>query len=793
MAAAQYYEQIQQAYIAYYGRPADPAGQAYWATQMDKAGGNINVIINAFGNSAESTALYGGSSTAAQVNAVYHTLFGRDADVAGLNFYVNGIINGTFSLASVALNIYNGATGTDATELAAKLTYADAFTTQVSQTTAAQVAYAGNAAAVNARAAVAAVTDSASATAAAVNLSTTVANIGTGSVSQTVTLTTGVDNLVGAAGGNNVFIADNTATGASGNIIVTSAADAINGGSGGNNTLKLFAHSGDSVGLVGSGATEVLPQLTNVQNLWISGATEGATVLDVSGITGLQKVTIDSPVIATGVTNTVKVAGQSVTFSNVSTTGANTATEQVTSAADTAANVTLSKVAPGAAATGSITLDIAGTKTTTLNLTSTGGANKIALSDSGTALTTLNLAGDQKLTLTEGLSGLKTINASGDTGGVSVSVSTTVAPSFAFTGGSGNDTLTITTASLEALSAGSQLNGGVGTDTLVISDAGTLTAADYTALNATTGFEVLGVGGVAAASVDASKITGAFANHFAVSDTGGVTISNLSDASTVDLTAAGTDTFGAAVGASSLNLNLNTSATAKGVAFGIETVTGFSTVNLSSNGDASQVNSVTFVNSDNTKFVVSGSNDLTMSVGAATATGDKVDASAFTGALTLTDSGKGDVILTGSGTTTINETSTSNADTITLLAGHTKVDTIVLSAQYTATDVVNNFALGQDVIKGAAALSNGTELSAVKGVVASAAYNAAADFITAAKALTQGVGDASKVVEWYDAAHNNTYVAQFTGTTGNVHVVELVGVHATAIDGTAAAGHIVLG
>jgi S-layer protein len=57
MAAAQYYDQIQKAYIAYYGRPADPAGQDYWATQLDKAGGNLDVIINAFGNSVESTHL----------------------------------------------------------------------------------------------------------------------------------------------------------------------------------------------------------------------------------------------------------------------------------------------------------------------------------------------------------------------------------------------------------------------------------------------------------------------------------------------------------------------------------------------------------------------------------------------------------------------------------------------------------------------------------------------------------------------------------------------------------------
>jgi hypothetical protein len=91
MAAAQYYEQIQQAYIAYYGRPADPQGLVYWATQLDNAGGNIATIINAFGNSTESESLYGTSAGAAQISAIYQQLFGRAPDAAGLAFYVTGL------------------------------------------------------------------------------------------------------------------------------------------------------------------------------------------------------------------------------------------------------------------------------------------------------------------------------------------------------------------------------------------------------------------------------------------------------------------------------------------------------------------------------------------------------------------------------------------------------------------------------------------------------------------------------------------------------------------------------
>ena len=34
---------VQKAYVSYYGRPADPAGLAYWAARMDAEGGSLNV------------------------------------------------------------------------------------------------------------------------------------------------------------------------------------------------------------------------------------------------------------------------------------------------------------------------------------------------------------------------------------------------------------------------------------------------------------------------------------------------------------------------------------------------------------------------------------------------------------------------------------------------------------------------------------------------------------------------------------------------------------------------------
>ena len=40
-------------YVAYYGRPGDPGSVDFWAEQLDAVGGNLNAIIDAFGNSQE--------------------------------------------------------------------------------------------------------------------------------------------------------------------------------------------------------------------------------------------------------------------------------------------------------------------------------------------------------------------------------------------------------------------------------------------------------------------------------------------------------------------------------------------------------------------------------------------------------------------------------------------------------------------------------------------------------------------------------------------------------------------
>jgi uncharacterized repeat protein (TIGR02543 family) len=75
---------VQKAYVAYYGRPADPSGLDYWAVRMDAEGGSLNAIIQAFGTSAEFNRRYGGMTNTQLVTKIYQQTLGRDPDPTGL-------------------------------------------------------------------------------------------------------------------------------------------------------------------------------------------------------------------------------------------------------------------------------------------------------------------------------------------------------------------------------------------------------------------------------------------------------------------------------------------------------------------------------------------------------------------------------------------------------------------------------------------------------------------------------------------------------------------------------------
>jgi len=133
-----YTEQVQAMYIAYYSRPGDPGGVAYWAKRLVQSNGDSSAIINQFGNSAEYTDRLAGKDSEELINNIFVNLFGRDADAGGLVFYKNKLESGAITLASIALNISNGvsAGSNDAAIVGNKIDVATAYTTYIDETSA---------------------------------------------------------------------------------------------------------------------------------------------------------------------------------------------------------------------------------------------------------------------------------------------------------------------------------------------------------------------------------------------------------------------------------------------------------------------------------------------------------------------------------------------------------------------------------------------------------------------------------------------------------------------------------
>lgn len=749
MAASTYFAQVQQLYIAYFGRPADPTGQKYWAKNIDAANGSIASVIAGFSASAESAALFGNKSSIDKVTAIYQNAFGRAPEPAGLAYWVAQLDSGKVSQAQASWTIQQSAGPGDAAAVQNKLTAAQAFTAQI-DTTAEIQGYQGSAAAESARAFLKTVTaDNATATAAvngaaaAVAAATSVGVVGT-----TFTLTTGVDNLVGD-GGNNVFIGD---------FASTSAADQVNGGAG-TDTFKLFTAANAVANLT-------LPQLTSVENLYVNGSAVAAA--NVAGVAGLTSVEFDGQ----GVNLALTLAGtQTAKFSN--NNGAAVVKETlIYGATDAAASVVLNGVGKVA---GAATVDVQGAALATLNLSSTGtAANNISLTNSaGAKLATLNISGSTAVTVADALAGLKTINASTATGNVTIDQSTIAADNqLTFTGGAGNDKVIFAVGNLTAGATGDVLDGGAGTDTLVIND----TTPVYAAINAAKNFEVLGLNATGA-TVDVSQITNGISQFAVGSGTLTETFSNALSTSkfTIDNTAGNTGTVSIAnkVGETGTAITLDNQGAASQSLAALK-LTGVTNVALASTGKAGNV--ITLLNNaDNSNITVTGSADLTLALKASgiAGVGSKVDGSAATGALTLTGntvafttgSSLGDTLIGGSKADVLK--ASVNGGTLTGNGGNDTFDVTVAKAGAAtgyAVTTITDFTKG-DILK----------LDAASTAITKVDLSTATSVDVALAALTAGT---TAHASW-GTYGGNTYVVSADTTAGvsaTDTIVKLAGV-----------------
>lgn len=171
-AAEQYRAAMHAIYLGYFGRPPDPGGLDWYTGNLaafqapaDLAGlaqaygsnGGVRDLIDSFGNSAESRAMYGGDNQAF-LTAIYANALGRQPDAAGLAYWLDLLNRGAITRGNAVLTIMAGARLSDQAFLSQRTQWSTGFV-QALNTPEKAAAYSGNGALAVVRNALAAATD----------------------------------------------------------------------------------------------------------------------------------------------------------------------------------------------------------------------------------------------------------------------------------------------------------------------------------------------------------------------------------------------------------------------------------------------------------------------------------------------------------------------------------------------------------------------------------------------------------------------------------------------------------
>lgn len=701
--------QLQQQYIAYFGRPGDPAGITYWLGSgiTEKA---FAENIHAQDEYQKSTV--GSKSTEDQVNDLYLNLFGRSADATGLLYWTGEVEAGRKALSSLALDLIWSASNpttsnttqgaADATALENKVAAAKAFTTDVEASTEAILAY--QPAATGADFKTGPAFDSAKTwlkgittvahTAAGVD--TAVADMqaasSPGVTTTTKALTTGVD----------IFTGGNTADTFTGSEATLNSGDALTGGTG----LDTFAYSSQGAAAV----NETGFSTTGIETLKITSTATGGTTINATSAVDVTKVlnassstdlTVNSlKALATVELDGVSAGDTTVQFNDSLLTGsADTLTLNLKG------NITTTSAAIGSISAGNST---ATTGFEIVNINSSGSASEITNVVTGAA--TINVTGDKNLEITGALANATTVNAADFTGNLDIVLdSDTADKDVVVTGGSGNDTADFT----DGFQTGDSFTGGDGTDSISLTQA---VADDATLTGTLSSVEQLIVSDDGTGTIDMDNFAGVtkviYDAGLAANGTGtvddavtGITVEidqdNLvaTDASLViDLATDGTDdaatviydTVGAGDGAASLN------------AADAETLT--ITVDDDTTDATGSFVLASLTATDATKIVLTGDAafTLTNTVDPVTAVLATFDASAYTDTLTIgaTNFASGGATITlGSANDVLTFATATGGDTIDLSkGGNDRIVYTAVAQSDSDMDTIKGFTAGSDDI-----------------------------------------------------------------------------------------------
>jgi len=715
--------QIQQLYVAYFARPADPVGLNFYiesAAASTAAGTSDATILDSisttFAASAEYTANFTGMSNAQIVNQVYQNLFSHSADTSGLLYWAGKLTSGALTVSNIVRAISASAVGAnnvDGVAFGSKVTAAESFT--ASLTTAEQIiGYSGTAAGVLAKAYITSVNSAATLATAIVpaTLTSTVTSVvaaGNYVAGSTFTLTTGVNTFTGGAG------ADSYDGSLSSGAQTWQASDALVGGAGTDTITATLISSVTPVTMTGIEIVNVTVTTGSTLNL-----TNATGVTNVNSVNSTAQTTFSG--ITTAVTPSISDSASDHVLTYTGVTGSSDA-ETV--------NIT--------GATGG--LSVAGIELLTLN-TATSASTLTNIT--GSTATTLTATGDQALTITAALPTTVTnVTAAAKTAGA-LTVTLGVVDAATLVGGAGADSFTISSATgLVNASGGAgndtivaatnltitdTITGGDGTDTLSAPFASVSTAGYTTPTTRTiTGIETLVVttdvaGALTAVGVDTGITTVTMANATntaaAVTFNAGSSTLNIGLSSAVTGTAATTAAViatslavvGATTDADNITVRNNNSTAGTANAFAGIAITATATETLTINtgsyttavaqtsGTVSVTGSTGFQSAET--LVITGANVYTPGVvtadiinaSAMTATtGTIYDGTAGTTAQTLTGSAGNDVLVASTTSNvsisggTGNDTITGGAGNDTLLGGD-GIDVIVSGAGNDSVD-----------------------------------------------------------------------------------------------------------
>jgi Ca2+-binding RTX toxin-like protein len=586
---------LEQAYLAYFGRPIDPNGVAAFVNSTEAE------VENTFWASPESQALYGSSFGLQQINMVYNMLFGRDAEPAGLAYWANQIVIGNLTPAGAAIGILRGALNDDVIAVNNKLAASAEFTAGL-DTTEEILGYAGDQAAAVARDFLSSITMT-PATQDEVDAAIVAAvAAGTGSSGEMFTFTLDQD-LFNGTSYNDVFsgfVGDNN----SGDDISTVQVwDTVNGGDG-VDTLSLLVNYDYTID----------PTMTNVEviSARIAGGTNAS--IDFANISGVNTVEIRDTNSDYGYINGWNVSDEITTykFTNVARqTDSASITMEFNAATFTGAADEITVQLANAGNTknnywANLYLDNANSAAVVevMNVESMGSDNLFYYYDAGTSvLNTVNVTGTAALQLDiSSQDKLATVNAADFDAGLTFWAGSD-APNMTVTTGAGKDMIdmsasaknnTVSTGAGDDkvlmganLTTGDLLDGGADTDTLGM-DSATALAASLLTGTASSGFqalfsnfETLALADSLVGNIDMAKLDGM--NNLSLNGHGLASVAGLTSGATISESASAGGQLTASIAgtgtADVLNVNL-TSAGGIGediLAAGVETLNVVST------------------------------------------------------------------------------------------------------------------------------------------------------------------------------------------------------------------------